>query len=117
MYKLYYQGNFCVLKGQNSAPFQWKGDFFPILIFFPNLRFFNFFGGLEFSFSHHTHKLHDDNLLPLHLILSFNFLMAKVCAIADLFLIDLDWLQSLKQMLINVSYHILVASLSLMALS
>ena len=29
----------------------------------------------------------------------------------------LDWLQSLKQFLINVSYHILVASLTLMALS
>ena len=27
----------------------------------------------------------------------------------------LDWLQSLKQFLINVSYHILVASLTLMA--
>ena len=28
----------------------------------------------------------------------------------------LDWLQSLKQFFINVSYHILVASLTLMAL-
>ena len=28
----------------------------------------------------------------------------------------LDWLQSLKQCFINVSYHILVASLTLMAL-
>ena len=28
----------------------------------------------------------------------------------------LDWLQSLKQIIINVSYHILVASLTLMAL-
>ena len=28
----------------------------------------------------------------------------------------LDWLQSLKQFLINVSYHILVAGLTLMAL-
>ena len=28
-----------------------------------------------------------------------------------------DWLQSLKQFFINVSYHILVASLTLMALS
>ena len=28
----------------------------------------------------------------------------------------IDWLQSLKQFLINVSYHILVASLTLMAL-
>ena len=28
----------------------------------------------------------------------------------------LDWLQSLKQLFINVSYHILVASLTLMAL-
>ena len=28
---------------------------------------------------------------------------------------DLDWLQSLKQFFINVSYHILVASLTLMA--
>ena len=30
--------------------------------------------------------------------------------------IDVDWLQSLKQFFINVSYHILVASLTLMAL-
>ena len=29
---------------------------------------------------------------------------------------DIDWLQSLKQFFINVSYHILVASLTLMAL-
>ena len=29
---------------------------------------------------------------------------------------SLDWLQSLKQFFINVSYHILVASLTLMAL-
>ena len=29
---------------------------------------------------------------------------------------ELDWLQSLKQFFINVSYHILVASLTLMAL-
>ena len=28
---------------------------------------------------------------------------------------NLDWLQSLKQFYINVSYHILVASLTLMA--
>ena len=28
----------------------------------------------------------------------------------------IDWLQSLKQFFINVSYHILVASLTLMAL-
>ena len=27
-----------------------------------------------------------------------------------------DWLQSLKQFIINVSYHILVASLTLMAI-
>ena len=33
-----------------------------------------------------------------------------------LVLTDLDWLQSLKQFFINVSYHILVASLTLMAL-
>ena len=31
-------------------------------------------------------------------------------------LIFLDWLQSLKQFFINVPYHILVASLTLMAL-
>ena len=30
--------------------------------------------------------------------------------------VDVDWLQSLKQISINVSYHILVASLTLMAL-
>ena len=30
--------------------------------------------------------------------------------------VELDWLQSLKQFFINVSYHILVASLTLMAL-
>ena len=30
--------------------------------------------------------------------------------------VDIDWLQSLKQFFINVSYHILVASLTLMAL-
>ena len=29
---------------------------------------------------------------------------------------NIDWLQSLKQFFINVSYHILVASLTLMAL-
>ena len=29
---------------------------------------------------------------------------------------DLDWLQSLKQIFINAPYHILVASLTLMAL-
>ena len=29
---------------------------------------------------------------------------------------NLDWLQSLKQFFINVSYHILAASLTLMAL-
>ena len=29
---------------------------------------------------------------------------------------EVDWLQSLKQFFINVSYHILVASLTLMAL-
>ena len=29
---------------------------------------------------------------------------------------QVDWLQSLKQFFINVSYHILVASLTLMAL-
>ena len=32
------------------------------------------------------------------------------------FAMALDWLQSLKQFFINVSYHILVASLTLMAL-
>ena len=31
--------------------------------------------------------------------------------------LQLDWLQSLKHFLINVSFHILVASLTLMALS
>ena len=31
--------------------------------------------------------------------------------------VNLDWLQSLKQFFINVPYHILVASLTLMALS
>ena len=30
--------------------------------------------------------------------------------------LNVDWLQSLKQFFINVSYHILVASLTLMAL-
>ena len=30
--------------------------------------------------------------------------------------LTIDWLQSLKQFFINVSYHILVASLTLMAL-
>ena len=30
---------------------------------------------------------------------------------------NIDWLQALKQFFINVSYHILVASLTLMALS
>ena len=30
--------------------------------------------------------------------------------------IKIDWLQSLRQLNINVSYHILVASLTLMAL-
>ena len=30
--------------------------------------------------------------------------------------LKLDWLQTLKQLFINVSYHILVASLTLMAL-
>ena len=41
---------------------------------------------LEFSFSNHTHKLHDDNLLPTHLIISPSiFWIAKVCVIADFF--------------------------------
>ena len=31
--------------------------------------------------------------------------------------LNVDWLQSLKQFFISVSYHILVASLTLMALS
>ena len=40
-----------------------------------------------------------------------NFLLPN-----DLKHLDLDWLQSLKQFFIDVSYHILVASLTLMAL-
>ena len=36
--------------------------------------------------------------------------------LAEYFTITLDWFQSLKQFFINVSYHILVASLTLMAL-
>ena len=42
---------------------------FPISFFF-----------LEFSFSPHTHKLHGENLLSLHLEFSFN-IMAIVCVI------------------------------------
>ena len=42
----------------------------------------------------------------------FSSLQLKLFDIAQ----RLDWLQSLKQFIINVSYHILVASLTLMAL-
>ena len=38
------------------------------------------------------------------------------CACNISFGMHIDWLQSLKQFFINVSYHILVASLTLMAL-
>ena len=41
--------------------------------------------------------------------------MAQHCMLT-VFSRELDWLQSLKQNFITVSYHILVASLTLMAL-
>ena len=41
--------------------------------------------------------------------------MPKLYLTSDVHL-KLDWLQSLKQFFINVSYHILVASLTLMAM-
>ena len=46
-----------------------------------------------------------------HLLYSENFkILASLCRWT------VDWLQSFKQFFINVSYHILVASLTLMAL-
>ena len=52
------------------------------------------------------------------LLLALRFLLANFDKTSLFFWIDniLDWLQSLKQFFINVSYHILVASLTLMAL-
>ena len=40
----------------------------------------------------------------------------RLCEVRIGFTVAVDWLQSLKQFFINVSYHILVASLTLMAL-
>ena len=67
---------------------------------------------LKFKYERGTHSRHDTNnrarqvavegALGLeHLLLAYTML---------------DWLQSLKQLFINVSYHIFVASLTLMAL-
>ena len=47
---------------------------------------------------------------------ALGFLVCDVYLCFCHFPIRLDWLQSLKQFSINVSYHILVASLTLMAL-
>ena len=45
------------------------------------------------------------------------FLLSSGCLFPTVpICIDLDWLLSLKQFFINVPYHILVASLTLMAL-
>ena len=43
-----------------------------------------------------------------HFCIFFLYFSARIC---------LDWLQSLKQFFINVSYHILVASLTMMPLN
>ena len=45
-----------------------------------------------------------------------NVSIPDLCLLLTLVWGMLDWLQSLKQFFINVSYHILVASLTLMAL-
>ena len=67
-------GFFCLLRGQKFSPIHSgiKEIFFPILkkkIHIFKKKFF-FFLRYGFLFSHHTHthKLHDENLLPLHLI-------------------------------------------------
>ena len=61
------------------------------------------------------------NNFPLHTLTWRHGLKEKLC-FSDLFSDILsfrfvDWLQSLKQFFINVPYHILVASLTLMAQS
>ena len=85
---------FRVFSGAKIRPhFQWN-----LGAFFPNFEKKTIFKKkkkkilrkLGFSFSHHTHKLNGDNLLPLNLISPSIFLMAKVCVIAiiNLFFID-----------------------------
>ena len=58
---------------------------------------------------------------PGHTHLDFTFCLVRMVKISSFLrneyvYLCLDWLQSLKQFFINVSYHILVASLTLMAL-
>ena len=86
------QGFFFVFSGAAIRPHsQWNlGDCFPSDIKIPIFQkkegfFLLCFRRLGFSFSHHTHKVHGDNLLPLNLISPFNFLMANICLIANLF--------------------------------
>ena len=52
------------------------------------------------------------NLFALKHFVENSKLNVMICRIVQL----LDWLQSLKQFFINVSYHVLVARLTLMAL-
>ena len=59
-------------------------------------------------------KLNSEDQVTLH-CLPMSMSNKKVVRLKVRF--DLDWLQSLKQFFINVSYHILVASLTLVALS
>ena len=57
--------------------------FFPIFKKNPNPQILFFFGKFGFSFIHHTHK----QSTTIASYFSFNFLMAKVCAIANMFLL------------------------------
>ena len=65
-------GIFFVFSGAKIPHSQWNlGDFF--LNFekksqSSNIFYYLLFGRMAFSFSHHTHKLHCANLLPLNLI-------------------------------------------------
>ena len=61
---------FCVHMDRNSHSLWNLGDFpnFEKKISVFKKNFFFFFGRLAFSFCHHTHKLHGDNLTPLNLI-------------------------------------------------
>ena len=60
--------------------------------------------------------LHLENFYKLISILNM-YVVFLIHGSSALFTGGVDWLQFLKQFFINVSYHILVASLTLMALS
>ena len=58
------------------------------------------------------------NIKPVQFCTGFMFFFSFLAIVtAKLKYLHVDWLQSLKQLVMNVSYHILVASLTLMALS